>query len=100
MEGQRDGGTEGQRDRGTDGHVSPSLDLSVPPSLCLSVPLSLGLSLFLIVITWVAYWPMLGADFGFVNYDDETYIINNEEVKAGLIRPRLSYDPYPGPHWI
>jgi tetratricopeptide (TPR) repeat protein len=42
----------------------------------------LGISVFLAVITLVVYGQTLG--FGFVNYDDDTYVYENSTVKAGL----------------
>lgn len=43
----------------------------------------------LAVITFVAYWPVIGS--GFVNYDDDTYITKNEHVLRGLNWPDVKW---------
>jgi hypothetical protein len=36
----------------------------------------------LCVLTVLAYWPVLSADF--INFDDPSYVINNPHVEGGL----------------
>src|SRR5438309_2147179 len=56
--------------------------------------------IILITLTWVAFAPVLSKDFDFVNYDDEDYVLKNDEVRAGLFRKGVHLQEYPGPSWI
>ncbi|MCA9077482.1 MAG: tetratricopeptide repeat protein [Planctomycetaceae bacterium] len=43
----------------------------------------------LIVMTWIVYWPTL--DYGFVDYDDNLYIVDNPRVEQGLTSDNIRW---------
>jgi len=44
----------------------------------------IAISLFLVTVTFLAYWPVL--DNGFVNFDDGRYVTENTHIQNGLTR--------------
>jgi tetratricopeptide (TPR) repeat protein len=51
--------------------------------------LAVWIGLFLIVITFATYWPVM--HYGFVNFDDNAYISENPYVRAGLTIEGVSW---------
>ena len=43
----------------------------------------------LITMTWIVYWPAL--DYGFVDYDDSLYVVNNPRVPQGLTSDNITW---------
>jgi tetratricopeptide (TPR) repeat protein len=63
-------------------------------------PGSLWIAIALVLATAAAYWPVLSN--GFVNYDDDLYILNNVHVQRGLGADTLrwAFTTFRGANWF